>query len=266
MFVVAVKMLSAHICDQTCIEKRKLRTQIIIKCIICDKDFNAKCFDISFPTSKSYFTLNSHVVFICLKCHNSKNKHTTTTISAGRKSITQTNDKSTVASNSPYSQQSSKTDELLKRSHDHTSLLNQILSRINETTDANKTQPQQQQVSTNNVCNCDNNNKTNEAIKHLNRTIDALSNKIGELSSTYFDRILDSVTNIRLSSELYGSNRLLSMDNINNSLLNKVHNWDVSASSMSANANSNHSLMEMQNEIENRNKHNEIFEIYRRFE
>lgn len=231
---------------------------VLFKLIVCYNDFNAKCFDISFPTSKSYFSSDSHVVFVCSKCHNSSKKpNATTTSLIKRKSLEITNSKSTSAHQSSSNQTityASKLDKVMEKAEDQTQLLNQIWSRINQP-------QQQQQLSGDNACNC--NNKINDAIKHLVDTVNSFSIKMSDSISSNSEKMLDSIANLKLISDINDSKRL-SIDNINSSIINKINNWDMSMSTSSVKPD-----MRMNNSLSdtpNKNKHEEVFELYRRFE
>lgn len=62
-------MVSSHICESSCLEKSKLRNQLL-KCFGCDQQFNAKCFDkIPSLVKTTSLSPDSNLIFICGKCH-----------------------------------------------------------------------------------------------------------------------------------------------------------------------------------------------------
>lgn len=209
------------------------------------------------------FRLIHTVVFVCSKCHNSlKIQNTTTTSPGSRRSLLIANRKSTSidqSSSNSSSTQTSKLDKIMKNSDDQTQLLNQILSRINETPQINQSQ-QQQQLSGDNVCNCNN----NDAINHMIDKMNLLSTTVVESISSQFNKILDSIANLKLINEINASNRY-SIDN-NSSIANKLHNWDMSMSTSATTPGINTFCLSTETPNRNANKYEEVFEIYRRFE
>lgn len=126
-------MISAHLCDQKCFEKLNLRNSNdnIIKCFICEKSLNTKCFNINTTVAKSHLNVVSNIVFVCSKCHSiAKNQKPTTT---NRKSLNKQNSIVT-RPGTPSGTSITKPnefDELKRVLSGHTTCLNQILSTIN---------------------------------------------------------------------------------------------------------------------------------------
>lgn len=154
-FVVAVTdiitffffaMVINHICGENCFTGRGSRNKLI-KCRLCDHSFNLKCFNINITLTKSYFESDSHVIFICYKCHPYLIKQNSS-IANNRKSLSTTqpgNRKST--SIAPSSINTSNNSSIKGDLNNQLQLLNKILDKLSITSNLQQQLPQQQHIS-----------------------------------------------------------------------------------------------------------------------
>lgn len=136
-------MVSSHVCDNSCMEKIKLRNQSVIKCFGCGHAFNIKCFEKVSSAMKSMIPLDTNLIFVCGKCHLylSQQKPSST---ARRSSVQKnsSNTTTTIANPSHYGSTSSQTEQQQQQSSvpdtpvdANTELLRTILSQVSQLTE-----------------------------------------------------------------------------------------------------------------------------------
>lgn len=156
-------MLSNHICDNTCLNKRHAN---ITNCLKCNNKFNLKCFNFNLAASNYKVSPNSNIVFVCTSCHNSimktcKNATTnvrrsincassSTNVSAirnattnQRKSMNTPTIDTASTSNSTTMNSSQLNDDIMtlkNESEKHSVILNEILTHIMKSADVSEQQ------------------------------------------------------------------------------------------------------------------------------
>lgn len=134
-----------HLCNDNCFAGRGSRNKLV-KCIFCDNSFNLKCFNINIAVTKVYFELDSHILFVCYKCHPTMLKHRTSAVN-NRRSVTASNYSGNRKSTSSSSKINATNNSSLNSNQlSQTQILNKILNKLNDMT-SSQSHSQQQQTS-----------------------------------------------------------------------------------------------------------------------
>lgn len=177
-------MVINHICNENCFVGRGSRNKST-KCKLCDHLFNLNCFNVNITATKGCFEPDSHVIFICYKCHPYLTKQKSLIV-GNRKSLTTLNPGNRRSSASTLSNVTTSNGSSANvDSHSQTQLLNKILSNLQQQSS------QQQQSST-----PDAQTIQYELINSNTRTIMDSQNELHSKST----RLIESLINEKLDS------------------------------------------------------------------
>lgn len=88
-------MVNTHVCGDSCFSARN-SDKMTICCYVCEKKFNAKCFDLSGQQTSKIVNAETNAIFLCSKCLDRVNKMKQNTRKSSDATTTTTTTKTTI--------------------------------------------------------------------------------------------------------------------------------------------------------------------------